>query len=145
MKIDSNLVSKFDPKTIIIIVLLLASTVFGSMWFFSGDDASKERVKQLEKDFKKSETEKAAADLKIAEWREKYLNADKKDKYLEFQVSKLKVDSKISETRAKKYREDLDKVQTGITKTRNEIENLRKNPPVLTDDELLEALIKKTK
>jgi hypothetical protein len=35
-------------------------------------------------------------------------------------------------------------VQSGITENRKEIEALKKTPPVLTDDELLEALIKKT-
>ena len=121
---------KFDLKTILILVLLAASTVFGLMWFFGGSDASKEKVKQLEAEYKKLEEDKKAADAK--------------DKQLTIAVTKSKADAKLAQEKAKKSKADLDKVQGGITENRKEIEALKKNPPVLTDDELLEALIKKT-
>jgi chromosome segregation ATPase len=134
---------KFDIKTVVIVLLLLSSTVFGFMWFFSGNEVSKDRVKQLEADFKKLESEKAAADAKITEWKGKYVEADKMDKVLSGQISGLKKDSRISEEKARKSKEDLDNVQNGISENRKEIENLKKNPPKLSDDELMEALIKK--
>lgn len=137
-------ISKFDIKTILILILLLASTVFGLMWFFSGSDASKEKVKQLEAEYKKLEQEKATADSEILLWQGKFNSADAKDKKLAIEVMKSKADAKLAEERAKKTKSDLDKVQNGIAENRKEIEYLRKNPPTLTDDELLEALIKKT-
>jgi chromosome segregation ATPase len=144
MSNDNNTGNKFDPRTIIIIVLLLASIIFGSMWFYGGNDASKEKVKQLESDFKKLEAEKAAADAKISEWKDKYTDADRRDKTLSSQINGLKIDSKIAEEKAKKSKADLDKVQNGISENRKEIEDLKKNPPKLTDEELLASLIKKT-
>ena len=141
--VETGLTPKFDIKTIIIIVLLVFSVIFGLMWFFGGNDASKERVKQLESEFKKLEEDKAAADAKIADWQNKYNDADKRDKELETEVVKLKSDSKIAQEKAKKSKEDLDKVQGGITENRKEIENLKNNPPTLSDEQLLEALIKK--
>jgi len=51
---------KFDIKTILILILLAASTIFGLKWFFSGNDASKEKIKQLEAEYKKLEQDKAA-------------------------------------------------------------------------------------
>jgi len=144
MSKDNNTGNKFDPKTIIIIVLLLASIIFGSMWFYGGNDASKEKVKQLESDFKKLEAEKAAAEAKISEWKDKYTDADRMDKTLSSQINGLKIDSKIAEEKAKKSKADLDKVQNGISENRKEIEDLKKNPPKLTDEELLASLIKKT-
>lgn len=140
----SKEISKLDIKTILILILLLASTVFGLMWFFGGNDASKERVKQLETEYKKLEQEKAAADSKILVWQGKFNAADEKDKKLAIEVTKSKADAKLADARAKKSKADLDKVQSGITENRKEIEALKKNPPTLTDDELLEALIKKT-
>ena len=137
-------ISKLDIKTILILILLLASTVFGLMWFFSGSDASKEKVKQLEAEYKKLENDKKSADAKILVWQGKFNAADAKDKKLEMEVTKSKADAKLAEERAKKSKVDLDKVQNGIAENRKEIEALKKNPPVLTDDELLEALIKKT-
>jgi hypothetical protein len=135
---------KFDLKTILILVLLAASTVFGLMWFFGGSDASKEKVKQLEAEYKKLEEDKKAADAKILVWQGKFAAADAKDKQLAIAVTKSKADAKLAQEKAKKSKADLDKVQGGITENRKEIEALKKNPPVLTDDELLEALIKKT-
>jgi hypothetical protein len=135
---------KFDLKTILILVLLAASTVFGLMWFFGGSDASKEKVKQLEAEYKKLEEDKKAADAKILVWQGKFKVADAKDKQLAIAVTKSKADAKLAQEKAKKSKADLDKVQGDITENRKEIEALKKNPPVLTDDELLEALIKKT-
>jgi chromosome segregation ATPase len=135
--------AKLDLKSILIIILLLVSIVFASMWFFSGSDASKERIKQLETEFKKLETEKAATDSKIADWKSKYEDADRKDKQLELEVSRLKSDVKVAENKAKKSKQDLDKLQSGISENRREIENFKKNPPILSDDELLESLTKK--
>jgi hypothetical protein len=135
---------KFDIKTILILILLAASTIFGLKWFFSGNDASKEKIKQLEAEYKKLEQDKAAADAKILVWQGKFNAADAKDKQLAAAVTRSKADAKLADEKAKKSKADLDKVQGGIAENRKEIEALKKNPPVLSDDELLEALIKKT-
>jgi peptidoglycan hydrolase CwlO-like protein len=135
---------KFDVKTILILILLAATTIFGLKWFFSGNDASKEKIKQLEAEYKKLEQDKAAADAKILVWQGKFNVADAKDKQLAAAIIKSKADVKLADEKAKKSKEDLDKVQGGIAENRKEIESLKKNPPVLSDDELLEALIKKT-
>ena len=135
---------KFDLKTILILVLLAASTVFGLMWFFSGSDASKEKVKQLEAEYKKLEQDKAAADAKILVWQGKFNIADARDKQLAAVIIKSKSDVKLAGEKAKKSKADLDVVQNNIAENRKEIEALKKNPPVLSDDDLLESLIKKT-
>lgn len=134
---------KFDIKNILILILLLASTIFGFMWFLGGNDVSKEKIKQLETEYKKLEHDKAAADVKISQWQLKYQEADKKDKEMTVQILKLKSESKIAEEKAKKSKVDLDKVQNGIAENRREIDELRKTPPILGDDELLESLTKK--
>ena len=41
---------KFNIKNTIILVLLIVAILFGYRWFIGGDSASKERVKQLEKE-----------------------------------------------------------------------------------------------
>jgi chromosome segregation ATPase len=135
---------KFDFNKILIIILLITSVGFGLTWYFGGSDASNERVKQLEAEYKKLEQDKAAADAKILVWQDKFNVADAKDKQLAVAVTKSKADAKLADEKAKKSKADLDKVQGGIAENRKEIEALKKNPPVLTDDELLEALIKKT-
>lgn len=135
---------KFDIKTSLILILLLLTSIFGLKWFFGGNDASKEKIKQLEEQFKVLEADKEAADVKIVHWQKKFREADIRDEKLQSEINRLKIETMIAEERAKKSKADLDKVQSSVANGREEIENLRKNPPVLTDDELLKALIEKT-
>ena len=56
---------KFNIKNTIILVLLIVAIFFGYRWFIGGDSASKERVKQLEKEFTELENKKKLVDLEI--------------------------------------------------------------------------------
>lgn len=133
-----------DFKKIVIIFLLLSTIGFGLTWYFGGFDASKQRVKQLEEEYKKLKEEKAAADAKVAAWKEIYEKKDAQDKKLAIEVGTAKAAAMIARENAEKAKQDLSKLQGGIEQTRREIEELQNNPKVLTDDELLEELIKNT-
>ena len=50
---------KLDIKSILILILLGLTLLFGFKWFFSGDKASKERVKQFGKDYTGRRTKNA--------------------------------------------------------------------------------------
>lgn len=136
---------KLDFNKIIILVLLLSTIGFGLTWYFGGFDKSKEKVKQLEKDYKKLEEEKKVAEAKIAVWQEIYKQKDIADKKMAVEVSNAKADAKIAKDNAEKAKLELSKIKGGMAQTRKEIDDLRNNPKVLTDDELLEELIKNTK
>lgn len=136
---------KLDFNKIIILVLLLSTIGFGLTWYFGGFDKSKEKVKQLEKDYKKLEEEKKVAEAKIAVWQEIYKQKDIADKKMAVEVGNAKADAKIAKDNAEKAKLELSKIKGGMAQTRKEIDDLRNNPKVLTDDELLEELIKNTK
>lgn len=136
---------KLDFRKIAILFLLISSTGFGLAWYFGGYDTSKQKVKQLEEEYKKLEQEKAAADAKVAAWKEIYNEKDAKDKKLAIEVGTAKAAAKIAKENAEKAKQDLSKLKSGMEQTRKEIEELKNNPKVLTDDELLEELIKNTK
>ena len=135
---------KFDFNKILIIFLILTTIGFGLNFFFSNNETSKEKIKQLEDEYKKLEIEKKEADAKILVWQDKFNVADKKDKLLTKEIEKSKVEAKLAEEKAKKSKVDLDNILINISKNRKEIENLKKNPPLLSDEQLLEELIKKT-
>ena len=135
---------KFDFNKILIIFLLISTIGFGLTWYFGGFDASKERVKQLEEDYKKLEAEKKIAEGKIAAWKEIFKEKDAKDKQMTEQVINAKTDARVAKANAEKAKADLLKIKSGVSQTRQEIEELRNNPKVLSDDELLEDLIKNT-
>lgn len=133
-----------DFKKIVIIFLLVSTIGFGLTWYFGGFDASKQRVKQLEEEYKKLEKEKEAAEAKIAIWQDIYNKKDAEDKKLAIEVGTAKANAQRAKEDAEKAKKDLSRLQGGMAKTRKEIEELRNNPKVLTDDELLEDLIKNT-
>jgi hypothetical protein len=133
-----------DFKKIVIIFLILSTIGFGLTWYFGGFDVSKQKVKQLEEEYKKLKEEKEAADAKVAAWKEIYEKKDAQDKKLAIEVGTAKAAAMIARENAEKAKEDLSKLQGGIEQTRKEIEELQNNPKVLTDDELLEELIKNT-
>ena len=136
---------KFDFRKIAILFLLISSTGFGLTWYFGGYDVSKQRVKELEEEYKKLEEEKKAADAKVLVWKEVYNQKDAKDKKLAIEVGNAKAVAKIAKENAEKAKSELSKLQGGMVETRKEIEDMKHNPKVLTDDELLEDLIKNTK
>jgi LysM repeat protein len=135
---------KLDFTKILILFLLVSTIGFGLTWYFGGFDASKERVKQLEEDYKKLEKEKEAAEAKITAWKEIFDKKDKEDKKMTQEVIKAKTDANVAKINAERAKAELSKLQGGMSQTRKEIEEMRNNPKVLTDDELLEDLIKNT-
>ena len=136
---------RIDFKKIMILFLLISSTGFGLVWYLGGYDPSKQKIKELEEEYKKLEQEKEAADAKIAAWKEVYNEKDAKDKKLAIEVGKAKSDAIVAKQNAEKAKAELTKLQGGMDQTRQEIEEMKHNPKVLTDDELLEDLIKNTK
>jgi len=137
-------IMKLDFTKILILFLLVSTIGFGLTWYFGGFDASKERVKQLEEDYKKLEKEKEAAEATITAWKEIFDKKDKEDKKMTQEVIKAKTDANVAKINAERAKAELSKLQGGMSQTRKEIEEMRNNPKALTDDELLEDLIKNT-
>ena len=135
---------KLDFTKILILFLLILTIGFGLTWYFGGFDASKQRVKELEEDYKKLEKEKEAAEAKVEAWKEIFNEKDKQDKKMTQEVINAKTDANIARINAEKAKAELSKIQNSMSITRKEIEEMRNNPKAMTDDELLEDLIKNT-
>jgi hypothetical protein len=129
----------------ILILFLLASTIgFGLSWYFSGNETSKQKIKELEEEYSKLEIKKAEADAKILTLQKAYNKKDVEDKKMAIEVSNAKSDVIIAKKNLEKTKVELYILRNNIIKTRREIEEMKNNPKVLTDDELLEDLIKNT-
>ena len=135
---------KLDFTKILILFLLILTIGFGLTWYFGGFDASKQRVKELEEDYKKLEKEKEAAEAKVEAWKEIFNEKDKQDKKMTQEVINAKTDANIARINAEKAKAELSKIQNSMSITKKEIEEMRNNPKAMTDDELLEDLIKNT-
>lgn len=136
---------KLDIKTIIILVLLGFTIILGYKWYFSGDEVSKDKVKQLEIENKKLESDKKNSDIEIAKWKVKFTDLDITDKKLTLEVSKSIKDANDAKIKANKSKLDLDNLQKSLNITRQKIEEFEKNPPNRTGDALLESIKNRTK
>ncbi len=136
---------KLDIKSILILVFLGISIFFGLKWFWSGNDASKERVKQLEQQFKELESQKKAVDLEIESWRSKSDSLKTLDLKLQKEIARQEMLTKKAEQEAQKSKSNLDKMRQDLADTKNKIEQIKSNPPNRTGDDLLESLKNKTK
>lgn len=136
---------KLDIKSILILVFLGISIFFGLKWFWSGDSASKERVKQLEKEYKLLEEQKKAVDIEIVTWRAKSDSLKKLDLKLQAEITKQELLTKKAELDAQKSKANLDKMRQDLAETKSKIEEIKNNPPNRTGDALLESLKNKTK
>lgn len=136
---------KLDIKSILILILLGLTLIFGLKWFWSGDDASKQRVKELEKQFTELESQKKALDLEINSWRAKSDSLKKLDLKLQSELAKQEALTKKAEADAQKSKANLDKIRHDLEETKHKIEEIKNHPPNRTGDALLESLKNKTK
>ncbi len=137
---------KLNFNKILILFILISTIVIGFTWYFGGfaNTESKEKVKQLEKDFKKLESEKKEVEKQVAFWKEIYRLKDIEDKKLTIEVTNAKAEVMIARANAEKFQLELYKIKGDMLETRREIEELKNNPKVLTDEELLKDLVKNT-
>lgn len=136
---------KLDIKSILILVFLGISIFFGLKWFWSGDSASKERVKQLEKEYKLLEDQKKAVDLEIVAWKAKSDSLKKLDLKLQSEIAKQELLTKKAEADAQKSKANLDKIRQDLAETQHKIDEIKNHPPNRTGDDLLQSLKNKTK
>ena len=130
---------------ILISILLLTALIFGYKWFYSGNSASKERVKQLETEFKELEEKKKASDARIKYWETNFATLQAKSDSLKAEIDALERQTKAAEAEAKKSKARFEELSKELAKTRHNIEEFKKNPPNRTGDLLLESLKNKTK
>jgi len=136
---------KLDIKDILILVLLGISLFLGYSWYFKGNSGYKEKVKQLEKEYKELEKEKNLIDLEITKWKSKYDSLEVVDKKIQSDLLLLQEEVKRAEEEAKKSKQQLSKIRAELAETRKKIEEFKRNPPNRTGDDLLESLKNKTK
>lgn len=135
---------KLDLKSILILLLLATTLIFGYKWFFSSDSASKERVKQLELEFKELEKKKMENELKLNALKASFDILKSKDDSLKLEVSRLEKETVAAEISAAASKARFANLQAELAKTRRKIEEFKKNPPIKTEDELLQSLKNKT-
>lgn len=135
---------KYDIKTILVLVFLVGTILFGYMWYF-GDNGGKKEIKELNEKYSKLEEEKKVKDLEIAKLKKSFDEKDALDKKLQAEILIAKSETAKAIKKANESKAQLDKLKVSLTKTKKEIEAFEKNPPNREGDALLISIKNHTK
>ena len=137
---------KFDLKNILILILIIISSFSVWKWMTKVDDTkSKERIKELENEFRKLEIRKDSVDNNIKTLELEFEKLELKDSLLMEENKKLSQEAKQAESEAKVWKTRLQSSQKKQEETRSKIKQLEKNPIKREGNDLLESLKNKTK
>ncbi len=140
-----NIKKFLDVKTIIIAALLVVSLIFGYMWLFRGNTASKEKVKQLQRENKILEHGIDSLTKNISMKDIQLSELQKKSEKLEKDISILEDKIKKAEINANNSMNTLNSLRKELKDTKEKIEDLKNNPPNRIGNDLLESIKNKTK
>jgi predicted negative regulator of RcsB-dependent stress response len=135
---------KYDIKTILVLVLLATTILFGYNWYF-GDNGDKDKIKELDEKYSKLEAEKKEKDLEIAKLHKSFVEKDALDKKHQKEILIARSETAKAIKIANESKRQLNELKTGLTKTKKEIEAFEKNPPNKEGDALLISIKNHTK
>lgn len=138
-------IMKLDIKSILILILLLSTLIFGYKWFFTGDPASKERVKQLEIQNKELDQQNKLSDIKIGKLQNSFDSSVSVGIKLNKDVIQLEEKANKAEIEANITKFNLANIRKELNDTRKNIENLRNTQNTKTEGDLLQSIKNKTK
>jgi len=134
---------KLDLKSIVILILTIFVIGLSTNYFLSGDNHKKE-IKKLESENKKIQDEKKIIDQNIQRLQREFKIKDEEiNKLIEIEKN-LQIKIKQKDLEVEKAKQDLNKVNVELEKTRIKIRELEKNPVYKNGDNLLKSLREKT-
>lgn len=135
---------KLDIKTILILVLLAISLVFGWNWYFGGGKEFRNKIKQLEKERKELLKERDVlinrSDSLL------YINKvlEINDSIQRISIERRDKEIKTLKATSTKTRKELEETRNRLLEIRKQIDWLRKNPMNRTGEDLLKSIKEKT-
>jgi len=136
---------KLDIKSILILVLLGFTLIFGYKWYFSGDDTSEEKLNQLQEQYDEIEKEKQESNKRLNDNSIIIDSLMVADSLNTERIALLDFNVREAEDKAEESAGKLSEMQKQLAATRKKIEELKKNPPNRTGDDLLNSIKNKTK
>lgn len=135
---------KLDIKSWVIVGLVAACILFSCMWFFSGS-GNRRDIKQLKKENKELQFERDSLRIVRVKLQDKVkiledMSADKDKKIAELDTKLTILNYDLNNTKKGFYQ-----IQKELKEALQKVNDLKRNPPNRTGDDLLESLKNKTK
>jgi chromosome segregation ATPase len=134
-----------DVKSILVLFFLAISLFFGYKWLYGGNPESRKRVKELEKEFKELEKQKEENAKSILFWKNRFDSLQTEGNRLQEELKLLEKTTQEAEAAAEKSKSSLEKLRKELAETRKKIDRIKKDPPVKSEEALLQSLKNKTK
>lgn len=137
---------KLDLKSILIIVLLGLTLLFGYRWYFDTDNSNyKNQLKDLKNQNEILKKQRDSVDIKINLLESDLLKLIENEKSLLVKIGLMTAEIDSAKKNAAKSKLELERLKTELYNTKKKIEHLKKNPPNRTGDDLLNSLKTKLK
>ena len=135
---------KLDLKSILILVLLVFSIVFFSMWYFKKDN-SKDELNILKEDNRKIELVRDSLKQESIILKEKFILYQKDINSRALEISRIETLLDKSKLDNQSLNKSLSDMKSELSKTQKQIGDLVKNPKTLDSLDLMNSLKQKYK
>jgi vacuolar-type H+-ATPase subunit I/STV1 len=136
---------ELDFKSILILILLGLTLIFGYKWYFTDNSDYKNQIKELEENYQLLEKEKVENNLIIQKYKIELDSIMIQDSLNVIKIYELESKVFEAEKQADESKKRFNELQKELKETRNKIEEFKKNPPNRTGDDLLNSIKNKTK
>jgi len=134
-----------NTKDILLLILFMACGLLAYFAFFTSNPEYKKKVKELQTANDILKLQRDSLDKDIAKLQGDYNTIKAVGDSLDKEIVKLDAEIKKNKAAAALSQGELDKVRKDLAGTRKKIDELKKNPPNRTGDDLLNSLKIKTK
>jgi chromosome segregation ATPase len=132
---------KLDIKLILILILLVGCLIFGYMWYFNTDNTDyKKDLKELREYNKILQNQRDSIDQELTKLEIDFSILKTNESFYLDKIYKLEIEIENSKNNVNKSKAELDKMRKELVEIRKKIQEFKNNPPVLTDDDLLNSL-----
>lgn len=132
---------KLDIKSILIIVLLGFTLIFGYNWYFdTNNSVYKKELKELRDSNKVLQNQRDSINYKIKVLELDLLNLVKNENILNGKIESLNIEIEAAKANANKNKTELNKLKKKLIETRKNIADLKQTPHNRTGDDLINSL-----
>jgi uncharacterized coiled-coil DUF342 family protein len=137
---------KLDIKSMLILILLGFTLLFGYKWYFDTNNSEyKKELKELRNQNKVLQKERDSINYNLRVLELDLLKLTETEKQLTLKIDSLNIEIISAKINANKNKEEFNKLKKELADTKKRIEYLKNNPPNRTDDVLINSLKNKLK
>lgn len=132
---------KLDIKSILILILLGFTLIFGYKWYYGTDNNDyKNKIKELRDSNDLLEKQRDSIRVRLVNLKNDLDILKDKEELLNSEIDNMRIEIEKAKANSNKSKSELDKLKSELKETRKRIDYLKDNPPNRTGDDLIRSL-----